>query len=56
MPVTPSEALLDVNVLIAALFADHPSHPLAGSFVETLDWFHTTPTTQGGLLRFATRP
>lgn len=56
MPATPSEALLDVNVLIAAIFADHPSHHLAKPFVETLDRFHTTPTTQGGFLRFATRP
>ena len=56
MPATPSEALLDVNVLIAAIFADYPSHPLARSFVEGLDRFHTTSTTQGGLLRFATRP
>jgi predicted nucleic acid-binding protein len=56
MPATPSDALLDVNVLIAAIFADHASHQLARSFVEALDRFHTTPTTQGGLLRFATRP
>ena len=56
MPAIPGEALLDVNVLIAAIFADHPSHPLARSYVEDLDRFHTTPTTQGGLLRFATRP
>jgi toxin-antitoxin system PIN domain toxin len=66
MPATPSEtvpgrepiseALLDVNVLIAAIFADHASHHSARSFVEALDRFHTTPTTQGGLLRFATRP
>jgi hypothetical protein len=55
MPATPNEALLDVNVLIAAIFADHSSHKLARSFVASLDRFHTTPTTQGGLLRFATR-
>jgi toxin-antitoxin system PIN domain toxin len=56
MPATPSEALLDVNVLIAAIFADHSSHNMARSFVDALDRFHTTPTTQGGFLRFATRP
>jgi predicted nucleic acid-binding protein len=64
MPATPDEivaeivgeALLDVNVLIAAIFADHSLHHLARPFVEALDRFHTTPTTQGGLLRFATRP
>jgi toxin-antitoxin system PIN domain toxin len=56
MPATPSEALLDVNILIAAIFADHSSHQMARSFVEALDRFHTTPTTQGGFLRFATRP
>ena len=55
-PAMPSESLLDVNVLIAAIFADHASHSLARSFVEGLDRFHTTPTTQGALLRFATRP
>ncbi len=31
MPATPGEALLDVNVLIAAIFADHASHLSAGA-------------------------
>lgn len=53
---TPTEALLDVNVLIASVFADHVMHGLARQFVETLVRFYTTPTTQGGFLRFATRP
>jgi len=53
---TPTRALLDVNVLIAAIFADHLMHPRARRFVEGLERFYTTPTTQGGLLRFATRP
>jgi predicted nucleic acid-binding protein len=26
MPAMPTEALLDVNILIAAVFADHPDH------------------------------
>ncbi len=56
MPSTPSEAVLDVNVIIAATFADHVRHVTARRFVEGLARFHTTPTTQGGFLRFATRP
>ncbi len=52
----PTEALLDVNVLIASVFADHVMHGAARSFVEKLEHFHTTPMTQGGFLRFATRP
>jgi uncharacterized protein len=56
MPSTPTEALLDVNVIIASVFADHMMHEAARSFVERLERFHTTPMTQGGFLRFATRP
>ena len=56
MPSIPTEALLDVNVVIASVFADHVMHGPARSFVERLERFHTTPTTQGGFLRFATRP
>ena len=56
MPSTPTEALLDVNVIIASVFADHVQHVAARSFVEGLERFHTTPMTQGGFLRFATRP
>lgn len=56
MPSTPTEALLDVNVVIASVFADHEMHGRARSFVEELERFYTTPTTQGGFLRFATRP
>lgn len=56
MPSTPTEAVLDVNVIIASIFADHVRHSVARRFVEGLDRFHTTPTTQGGFLRFATRP
>lgn len=56
MPATPTEAPLDVNVIIAAVFADHMMHGAARSFVERLERFHTTPMTQGGFLRFATRP
>jgi len=56
MPSTPTEAVLDVNVIIAAIFADHVRHAGARRFVEGLRRFHTTPMTQGGFLRFATRP
>ncbi len=56
MPSIPTEALLDVNVLIAAVFADHAMHLPARRFVESLQRFYTTPTIQGGFLRFATRP
>ena len=52
----PTEALLDVNVLIAAVFADHVAHEKARLFVGSVERFATTPTTQGGFLRFATRP
>ena len=56
MSSTPTDALLDVNVVIAAVFADHVNHLAARAFVESLERFYTTPTTQGGFLRFATRP
>ena len=55
MPST-TEALLDVNVLIASVFEDHMHHARARTFVEGLEHFYTCPTTQGGFLRFATRP
>ena len=51
-----SEALLDVNVLIAAHLTNHADHAKARQFVDSLDRFYTTPTTQGGFLRFLTRP
>jgi len=51
----PTEALLDVNVVIASVFADHVMHLPARRFVESLERFYTTPTVQGGFLRFATR-
>src|SRR5207245_11390081 len=53
---TMSEALLDVNVLIAAHLTNHADHAKARQFVDSLDRFYTTPTTQGGFLRFLTRP
>jgi uncharacterized protein len=56
MPSKPTEALLDVNIVIASVFADHLMHQPARQIVETVERFHTTPTTQGGFLRFATRP
>jgi predicted nucleic acid-binding protein len=45
MPSTPTEALLDVNVLIASMFADHVRHKVARSFIEKLERYHTTPMT-----------
>jgi predicted nucleic acid-binding protein len=42
-------------VIIAAVFADHVMHLPARRFVESLERFFTTPTVQGGFLRFATR-
>ena len=56
MPSMPSNALLDVNIVIATVFADHVMHESARRFVEELERFYTTPTVQGGFLRFATRP
>jgi hypothetical protein len=56
MPSIPTEALLDVNVIIASVFSDHVMHTPARRFLESLDRFYTTPTIQGGFLRFATRP
>ena len=51
-----SDALLDVNVLIASAVENHVHHQRARSFLITLDRFYTTPMTQGGFLRFLTRP
>ena len=51
-----SEALLDVNVLIAAHLTNHAGHLRAKAFVDALDRFYTTPVTQGGFLRFLTKP
>jgi predicted nucleic acid-binding protein len=42
----PTEALLDVNVIIATVFVDHVMHQPARRFVESLDRFYTTPTVQ----------
>lgn len=50
------EALLDVNLLIATFFEDHEHHHQALAFVAGLEHFYSCPTTQGGFLRFATRP
>lgn len=47
-----SEALLDVNLLIASVVENHANHQRAQNFLATLERFHTTPTTQGGFLRF----
>lgn len=51
-----SEALLDVNLLIACVVEKHADHLRAQNFLATVERFHTTPTTQGGFQRFLTRP
>jgi uncharacterized protein len=51
-----NEALLDVNLLIAGVVENHADHDRAWRFISTLERFYTTPTTQGGFLRFLTRP
>jgi len=51
-----NEALLDVNMLIASVVENHADHARAQNFLATLRQFYTTPTTQGGFLRFMTRP
>lgn len=51
-----SEALLDVNLVIASVAENHANHERAQRFLQTLQTFRTTPTTQGGFLRFMTRP
>jgi toxin-antitoxin system PIN domain toxin len=40
-----NEALLDVNVLIAAVVENHVDHARVLAFLSTLERFHTTPTT-----------
>ena len=42
MPSKPIEALLDVNILVVVVFADHLLHKPAREFVETVPLFHTT--------------
>jgi len=51
-----TEALLDVNLLIAGVVENHADHERARLFLATLERFYTTPTIQGGFLRFLTRP
>jgi toxin-antitoxin system PIN domain toxin len=48
--------LLDVNLLIASVVENHADHECAQHFLSNLERFYTTPTTQGGFLRFLTRP
>jgi hypothetical protein len=44
MPSTPTEALLDVNVIIASVFADPVMHGPARRFVEGLKSLHISLT------------
>jgi uncharacterized protein len=50
------EAILDANALIAAFFPQHVHNARCRPFVERLEHFYTTPSTQGALLRYLTRP
>jgi predicted nucleic acid-binding protein len=50
MPLKPTDALLDVNVLVASIFAEHFMHTPAREFVETVPRFRTSPMTQGGFV------
>jgi uncharacterized protein len=50
------EALLDANALIAAFFPQHVDNARSRPFVERLEHFYTTPSTQGAFLRYLTRP
>ena len=48
--------LLDANVLIALLVADHVHHPAAEAwFVRSSEHFATCPITEGSLLRLLVR-
>jgi toxin-antitoxin system PIN domain toxin len=51
-----NDALLDVNLLIASVVENHIAHECARKFLQSTSRFYTTPTTQGGFLRFLTRP
>jgi toxin-antitoxin system PIN domain toxin len=51
-----SEVLLDVNLLIASVIENHADHERAQTFLAGVQRFYTCPTTQGGFLRFLTRP
>ena len=44
MPSMPSEALLDVNVVVAAVFADHPMHEPRGDLSPACDAFAPPPS------------
>jgi len=51
-----NDVLLDVNVLITSVVENHVDHQRAYNFVLNVEHFYTTPTTQGGFLRFLSRP
>ena len=51
-----NKTLLDANVLIAAHDEAHADHNRARLFLDGLDFFYTSPQTQGAFLRFFTRP
>lgn len=50
---TTEAVLLDANVLIALSFADHVHHRSASQWLGDARAFATTPSVQGGLVRFA---
>ena len=53
-----SRALLDVNVLLALLDADHVDHPRARRWLETEidDGWASCAITQNGFVRIVSRP
>lgn len=51
-----NDLLFDVNLLIASVVENHADHQRARHFLNSAERFYTTPTTQGGFLRFLTRP
>jgi hypothetical protein len=56
MPSTPSEALLDVNVIIASVFADHVMHRSARRFVEGAGTFSYNANDPGRIPAFCHPP
>lgn len=47
--------LLDANVLIALVVADHVHHEAAEAWLDTTERFATCPITQGSLVRLLVR-
>lgn len=50
-----STCLLDANVLIATVFADHEHHERASTWLAGVNRFATCPLVEGALARFSLR-